>query len=190
MQTAETYRRSVWLDQESYVEIWVEKEALAGVFYRETAKWDCPLMVTKGYPSLSYVHSAAKTIEAIKKPAYLYYFGDYDPSGVDIARHTEERLRELAGGAEIHFERVAVTPAQIDTMKLQTRPTKKSDSRSKNFEGESVELDAIPPAKLRELVRECVERHIDTDVLDATKLMEEAERESLHEISRTYDDEN
>jgi hypothetical protein len=46
--TAEAYRRSVWDNQECYVEIWLEKDALAGVLYEETGAWDVPLMVTRG----------------------------------------------------------------------------------------------------------------------------------------------
>jgi hypothetical protein len=79
--TAEAYRRSIWDNQECYVEIWLEKDALAGVLYEETGAWDVPLMVTRGYPSLSFLHSAAEMIAAQEKPTYLYYFGDYDPSG-------------------------------------------------------------------------------------------------------------
>ena len=52
----ETYRRAVWDRPDSYVEIWLEKNALAGVLYGETEIWDVPLMVTRGYPSVSYLH--------------------------------------------------------------------------------------------------------------------------------------
>src|SRR5712691_12481787 len=57
--TKETYRRALWDSQGSNVEIWLEKDALAGVLYEETETWDVPLMVTKGYPSVSYLHEAA-----------------------------------------------------------------------------------------------------------------------------------
>ena len=60
--TKTTYRRALWNDQSAYVEIWLEKDALAGVLYEETADWDVPLMVTRGYASVSYLHAAATTI--------------------------------------------------------------------------------------------------------------------------------
>jgi hypothetical protein len=151
--TAEAYRRSLWDNQEVYVEIWLEKDALSGVLYEVTEEWDVPLMVTRGYPSLSYLYEAADAISLVDKPAYLYYFGDYDSSGVDIPRVTEERLREFAPDADITFERVAVNPEQIRQMNLPTRPTKKTDSRNKDFQGESVEVDAIPPVTLRGWLR-------------------------------------
>jgi hypothetical protein len=40
---------SLWNDQETYVEIWLEKDALAGVLYQETEQWNVPLMVARGY---------------------------------------------------------------------------------------------------------------------------------------------
>ena len=181
--TAEAYRRSVWDNQECYVEIWLEKDALAGVLLEETSAWDVPLMVTRGYPSISYLYSAAETIVEQDKPTYLYYFGDYDPSGLDIPRKVECDLRgfteELGFRSEIYFERVAVNQSQIHSMKLPTRPTKKTDTRSKNFIGQSVEVDAIPPRTLREIVRECITRHIDDEAYRIMKAAEESERETL-----------
>src|SRR5947209_6986666 len=180
--TKQAYRRSLWNDQEAYVEIWLEKDALAGVLLEETGLFDVPLMVTRGYPSLSYLHDAAESISYQGKDAYIYYFGDWDPSGRDITRATEAGLREFAPDAEIYFRRVAVTAEQIISLNLPTRPTKPTDSRSKSFEGESVEVDAIPPATLREMVRDVIEMHIDRDALERTKLVEEQERQTLARI--------
>jgi hypothetical protein len=180
--TAETYRRALWDHQAAYVEVWLEKDALAGVLYEETDPWDVPLMVTRGYPSLSYLYEAAETIAAVGKPVFLYYFGDYDPSGVDIPRKVEAGLREMAPGAEIHFERVAVTPEQITGLRLPTRPTKTTDSRSKDFAGESVEVDALPPLMLRRLTSNCIRRHVDGHALQMLLRTEEEERQALARI--------
>lgn len=177
--TAEAYRRSIWDNQECYVEIWLEKDALAGVLYEETGAWDVPLMVTRGYPSLSFLHSAAEMIAAQEKPTYLYYFGDYDPSGLDIPRKVECDLREFAPAADIEFERVAVTREQITEMKLPTRPTKGTDSRAKGFIGESVEVDAIPPKVLRDIVGICITQHIDDDAYSVLLKAEKPERATL-----------
>jgi hypothetical protein len=136
-------------------------------------------MVTRGYSSLSFLHVAASAIMAVDRPAYLYYFGDHNPSGVDIPRNTEARLRELATGVEIHFEVVAVTPEQIQRLELPTRPTKSSDPRSRAFRGASVEVDAIPPSVLRELVERCIARHVDADRLRVLAMAEAEERKAL-----------
>ena len=184
--TSETYRRALWRDQSAYVEVWLEKDALAGVLYEITEHYDVPLMVTRGYPSLSFVHAAAEAISVMSKPVHLYYFGDHDPSGVDIPRKVEERIREFAPMANITFNRVAVDENQIIEFNLPTRPTKKSDSRSKNFKGESVEVDAIPPDLLKGMAAECIERHIDAEILARTRMVENYERASLNEFMNAY----
>jgi len=177
--TVETYRRNLWDTQGAYVEVWLEKDALAGVLYPETERWDVPLMVTRGYPSLSFLHEAAVAIATVGRPVYLYYFGDHDPSGVDIPRKVERDLRAFAPGAAIHFERVAVTPEQVAAWALPTRPTKQTDSRSRGFAGESVEVDAIEPATLRRLAETCIERHVDPGALMRLQAVEREERDTL-----------
>jgi hypothetical protein len=124
---ANNYRRDLWISMPVYVEVWLEKDALAGVLVEETTVYDVPLMVARGYSSLSFLHSAGEAIKAKGKPAYIYHFGDHDPSGVDAARNIEANLRRFAPDIEIHFERVAVTPAQIAEWNLPTRPTKMKD---------------------------------------------------------------
>jgi len=184
--TAATYRRAVWDEQDAYIEIWLEKDALAGVLYEITEPWDVPLMVTRGYASISYLHSAAEAIREQGKPTFLYYFGDYDPSGLDITRAVEDGIREFAPDADITFERVAVTSEQIISMGLQTRPTKKTDTRSRNFKGESVEVDAIPLSALRQLAEIAITQHIDSAAHERLLEVEQAERETLEGIAERW----
>jgi hypothetical protein len=124
-------------------------------------------------------------IEAKGKPAYIYPFGDLDPSGVDAARDIEAKLRRYAPVAEIHFERPAVTREQVERWNLPTRPTKMTDTRAKKFVGTSVELDAIPAGRLRGLVRESVERHIDKQQLNLLRIAEASERDLLTKWAST-----
>ncbi len=87
---------------------------------------------------------------------------------------------------EVHVERLAVSRQQIDEYGLPTRPTKTTDSRARKFMREygtgSVELDALPPAALRGLVRENIERHMNAERLRVMKLAEEQERDLLREV--------
>ncbi len=86
--TAKFYRRDLWAAMPVYVEIWCEKDALAGVLMEETEVYDVPLMVARGYSSVTFLHSAAEAIEAKGKPAYIFHFGDLDPSrGRCLTRH-------------------------------------------------------------------------------------------------------
>jgi hypothetical protein len=177
--TAQLYRKALWAEVDSYVEIWLEKDALAGVVYPVTDKYDVPLMVARGYASLSFLHSAAEYINDLGVPTYIYHFGDFDPSGVNAAQKIDETLREMAPNADITFERVAVTLEQIVAWNLPTRPTKKTDSRSKNFGDISVELDAIEPNTLRGLVEEVIQRHLPSDQFAILKTAEASERELI-----------
>jgi hypothetical protein len=91
--------------------------------------------------------------------------------------------KEEAFESYASFERVAVTEEQTGDWDLQTRPTKKSDTRSKNFEGVSVELDAIPPARLRELGEDTINHHVDQERLKVLRVAEEEERKGLEQIA-------
>ena len=136
----------MWHSADAYVEIWIEKDALAGSIMEETNPYDVPLMVAKGFASETYLYEAAETIADKDKPAYIYAFFDRDPSGAHSAKHIERKLREFAPDAEVHFELVAVTPQQIEEWDLTTRDTKRGDNRhARNFVGDSCELDSIPP---------------------------------------------
>ncbi len=131
------------------------------------------------YASLSFLHTAAECIGSLDVPTYIYHLGDYDPSGVNAGEKIEQTLRELAPDAEIHFERLAVTPDQIEAWRLPTRPTKQSDTRSKGFGDISVELDAIDPHQLRALVEMAINIHLPQDQLRVLKAAEESERQIL-----------
>jgi hypothetical protein len=177
--TAAFYRKSLWADAGVYVEIWLEKDALAGVVYPITAAFDVPLMVARGYASLSFLYNAAEYINDLDVPTYIYHLGDFDPSGVNAGEKIEESLSEMAPDAEIYFERIAVTPKQISEWDLPTRPTKTSDTRSKGFGTISVELDAIEPNQLRELVQTTIEQHLPPREFEILKAAEKSERELI-----------
>jgi hypothetical protein len=178
--TSEAYRKALWSECNSYVEIWLEKDALSGVVFPTTEKFDVPLMVARGYASESFLYSAGlavKQMAAHGKKCFIYHFGDFDPSGQDAARVIEKRLRDHSGGVDLSFERVAVTPRQIEEWNLPTRPTKSSDPRAKKFGDTSVELDAIDPHRLRALVQACVERHLPPEEYAVLLEAEKSEQE-------------
>ena len=195
------YRRDLWSDSDTYVEVWCEKEALAGVLYDVTREFDVPLMVSRGFASESYLYSAADAItdqlssQGSAARAVIYYFGDCDPSGLHISQSIEAGLRRLCGelltgfqADDLRFERVAVTDAQIEMMRLPTRPTKLEGNRHAKGWADgrpSVELDAIPPGSLRAIARKCIEHHLDQNHLAWVHLIEEEEREQLRLFGST-----
>lgn len=178
-QTARFYRKALWAEADEYVEVWLEKDALSAVVFDITSEFDVPLMVARGYASLSFLHEAAEAIAAEDRPAHIYHLGDFDPSGVNAAEKIEETLRAYAPEAEIHFTRLAVLPWQIEEWRLPTRPTKQTDSRAKGFGDISVELDAIDARQLRGIVRDALERHLPAEELAVLKVAEKSERDLL-----------
>lgn len=185
-QTARFYRRSALAQEPDYLEIWCEKDALAGALWDVTSDYDVPLMVSRGQPSLTFLYSSAQAIaEADEngKQSYIYQFGDHDPSGVIIPKTIERRLTEMCEQLDCMppiVQRVALTEKQIKRYRLPTRPTKWIGNRhAVGFVGDSVELDALPPRVLRDLVRNVIEQHIPAAEVEALRAAEDSERELL-----------
>lgn len=181
--SASTYRRSVWDDQDTYVEIWCESDSVAGILWPVTEKYDVPLMPCSGQPSKSFLKSAAEQMIAEDRPCFVYYFGDYDRAGMQIsARIDRDLVRYLGNSIEFRFERVAINTAQITEYDLPTRPPKdKRDGWT-----ETVELEAMTTETLQGICRDCIERHIDQDRLDRLRVVEDAERDTLSRIAAVY----
>lgn len=91
-----SYRLDRQDGQDNYIELWTEKDALSGILRRSTEKYHIQLVVNKGYTSSSAIHDAYSRIaEQIKagKKVIILYFGDHDPSGLDMVRDITDRLR-------------------------------------------------------------------------------------------------
>jgi hypothetical protein len=184
-ETAADYYKKLWHNSDEAVMVFVEKDALSGVLWPVTSEYDVPLIVARGYNSLSALHVTAKALARAADAGQrtnIYYFGDLDPSGVDACRAAQKTLREMTPDADVHFERVAVTREQAEEWDLPSRPTKTTDSRAKSFEGESVELDAIEPDDLRQLVRNVIRRHMPDDRFDQLMVEQDEERRLIRDL--------
>lgn len=177
-----SYRRNLWIDQPVHVELWSEKDAITGVISSIANEYDVPIMVARGFSSESFLYSTAQQLKADGRPAVIYQLGDHDPSGVLAWRDTCGKLAEFAPDVDLTFERIAVTPEQIEEFNLPTRPTK-SSSHSRGFSGESVEVDALETGVLRSLVRQALAQHMPEHVLDLHRQVEKSERDLLSKIS-------
>jgi hypothetical protein len=183
---AASYRRALWDNQDVEIIILSEKDAITGVVHPITDKWDVELCIARGYSSETFTHSIAETVienDRRGKTTFLYQLGDHDPSGVDAWRDFRDKVVGFAPHVDVEFERLAVTPEQIEDYELPTRPTKGSDTRSRGFEGQSVEVDAIPPSELRLIVEKAIVQHIDTDQLRLNDAVEAAERDVLTSLA-------
>ncbi len=163
VETSEGIHADRWLYQDWYVEVWLEKQALEGVFEDITIDMEVVLMPGRGYSSATFLKEAADRMEsaqAEEKNLAVLYFGDYDPSGMDIERYVEEKMR--AHGISLdHFSRIALTLEQIQEHELPPVPAKTSDSRRDAFvaiHGDmAVELDALNVRVLKALIKDAID---------------------------------
>lgn len=179
------YRRDVWISQAQQVVVWLEKDALSGVFEEITEDYGVSLVVGRGYNSWSVRKTLADRIaeyEDTGKPTTILYFGDFDPSGEDILRDLEESF----GFFEVFPElvKVALTPGQVEEYHLPPNFAKHSDSRAKKFiekhgEKAAVELDALPVKVLQAMIRENVESCLDLSALESVRQVQAEERARL-----------
>jgi hypothetical protein len=187
-ESARLYRRSLWADADVNVQVWCESMSVAGIINGETSRWDVPLYPGKGYSSHDFLRSAAHDIADGGRNTLVYLLGDYDSSGRDIIRFVCKALREYADEVDpsvrIGFQTVAVTERQITEWSLPSHPAKKTDSRHARYGiDHAVELEAIPPDRLRSIVRDCISQHIDPEALRRLEEVEAAERETLRMIA-------
>jgi hypothetical protein len=183
--TARLYRKNLWLDANDYVEIWAEKDALAGVIYPVTSLYDVPLMVTRGFSSETFAYEAVAARNGADRTYHVYYFGDFDRAGQDAAKSLHEKLKRFANeeGIKVVFVQVAVTREQVVDWNLPTREPKRKSAADKKWPHDfACELDAIPPDSLRAIVEACIDLHLPQDKLAVLKAAEESEREIISRL--------
>lgn len=190
---AHGYRRDKWTDQPNRVEIWVEKEALAGIFSRVAAKNDIDYFSCRGYASQTAMYDAAKRFQYYRdmgQETIILHFGDHDPSGMDMTRDIRERIEMFLLDEGIEVNRLALNMDQVRKYNPPPNPAKESDSRSgqyvKLYGSSSWELDALDPETLAGLVDDAIGDFRDNTLWEAAVAKENAERESLRGISSRY----
>lgn len=95
---ATSYAEDLWSDQPVRVELWIEKEALAGVAQRPAEQLAVPFFSCRGYVSKSEMRAAGlrfmRHVEQGQRVVVLH-FGDHDPSGIDMTRDITDQLRRF-----------------------------------------------------------------------------------------------
>lgn len=180
--TAHAYRRSLWQDTDTSVEIWVEKDALAGVISQVTYRYDVNLMVSRGFTSETFAYECVNSYAGSGRKLVVYALYDFDRSGQDAARSLEEKLIRFGVdlAVEVEFDILALHPAQVRAWNLPTRAPKRTSPADRRWRHDfACELDAIPPDDLRRLVEHAINRHLPQDELKRLKRIEEAERETM-----------
>jgi hypothetical protein len=183
-----------WADQDSYVEVWVEKQALEATVARPCSLLNAPYMACKGYLSASEAWRASlrfqKAIRQGKHPVLLH-LGDHDPSGIDMTRDNGDRLQEFLNmGVEVR--RIALNMDQVQQYNPPPNPAKEDDSRfasyREQFGDESWELDALRQNTIGEIITENLNGFIDQTKWDAAMVEQDRLRKPLAELARQWTD--
>jgi hypothetical protein len=176
------YRRDVWAGVPLYVECWLEKDALSGIFEGLLKRYGVTLNVGRGFDGWDSIHNAAERY-AEHEDVVVLYWGDFDPSGEDMVRSLRERLAFF--GCEPEIIKCALTKDDVQRYNLPTDFTKSTDTRRAAFVQKygdvSVELDALPMNVLRARIVEEVESYVNMDTLAGVMELQAKETGRLHE---------
>lgn len=185
----QSYRLPRWRGQSNYVELWVEKDALAGVLRPLASEFHVTMMVNRGYSSQSAMYEASRRFRRADsgRDLILLYLGDHDPSGEDMVRDIRDRLSLM--GADVDVRKIALTMDQVDEYNPPPNPAKMTDTRAEAYVAqhgaESWEVDALPPEVLQGIIRGAFEGLIDQDLLDAVLAEEERDKAELRKAVKS-----
>lgn len=178
----EQFRLDKWEPQPNRCEVWVEKDALAGVVSRVCGRNDIDYFACRGYVSQSEMYDAARRIARYihkGQAVTILHLGDHDPSGKDMTRDIIDRLEMFLEGMNAEVNRLALNWEQIELYNPPPNPAKTTDSRFQAYEeefgNESWELDALEPSVIDQLI----EKNI-LALRDETLWTEKVEEEEEH----------
>lgn len=190
---AYSFRIDQWKDQPYRPEVWVEKDALVGIFERVCQELDVPLLSCRGYTSMSEMWGASQRLLSYKRQnqaPYIFHFGDHDPSGKDMSRDIQDRLYVFTRH-ELEFDRLALNMNQIESYKPPPNPAKVTDPRAKayiqEFGEESWELDSMEPEVLTGLVRTAITNIQDHLLWRKSQGAQAEQKQVLQKISDNYE---
>jgi len=182
------YRLDRWNEQEYYVELFTEKDALSSVLKPIADNWHIYLNVNRGYSSATAIYDAGQRFleQQMKgKECISLYLGDHDPSGLDMIRDITDRLIEF--GCEIKVIPIALTMEQIRKYNPPPNFTKLSDSKSKNYIKmyglESWEVDALSHDVMVNLVNSTIKQYVDAGKMDKVIKQEKEDIKQLEEFA-------
>ena len=198
------YRRDCLRSQAVAPEVWIEKDALSRVCHRAANPYCVPVIVARGFSSVSYINECRRRIQhnaGEGRRTVILYFGDLDPSGWEMLPAMMKTLQEEMNlWDSVEGKRCALTPEQVDQYSLPRSldAMKNTDSRTPKYRAMlrrggyaddlAVELDALGPATLEGLVREAIEGQLDLSVFNREKETEEEELETLDELRTIVQD--
>jgi len=183
----DAYRRDFWASLDNYCHVICEKDAIAGTLSPVTREFDVPLSPIRGYISDTYAWELGARWACIDKPIYVFYLGDYDPSGFDLEQNAMRKLLKHAGSsARVVWNRLGVNLPDFGNHNLVRLEPKASDTRTPSFirkhGNHCAEVDALPPPELRRRVKDSIQQLIPAERWDSLRRVEALERATFGEL--------
>ena len=205
IQTAtDVFRMDSRITQDTYLEVWVEKDALIDVVGQVCKELDVPYFSCRGYVSQSAMWEAAQRIDSERcwnseeiwigkgmRNGIIIHLGDHDPSGINMTDDIQKRFNMFTIGVDV--ERIALTMDQVEEYNPPPQPAKVTDSRYESYTSihgnESWELDALDPRIITELIRSTINRYTDDEKRQQIIDEQEEYREELQQIANRWEEE-
>jgi ribosomal protein S13 len=190
----EEFNVNAWSEQPTYIEVWIEKEALSRIILPTCKNHNVNLLVGRGYSSASQLLKAIDRFPEGRKVLVLY-LGDHDPSGYHIEEKLRGRLHEYAlwrGKAlDLQVKRLALTYDQVErfslpSIKLKPRSQKYAEYVAR-FGNNAWELDALEPDFIPTLIKNELESTMDMNLWADNRLkLEEFRREAAGRLGSVF----
>jgi hypothetical protein len=183
---AEQFKIDLRETQKDYVEVWIEKDALIGIVESVCSPLDVSCFSCRGYVSQSAMWRAARRLisKEISHDTHILHLGDHDPSGIDMSRDIENRLKMF--GSNVAVRRIALNMDQVKAQNPPSNPAKITDSRCKSyierFGTKSWELDALEPSFLDTLITNWVESFTDQEEFKNQQAIQEEHRRTIMRV--------
>ena len=182
--------RDLMQSQPNHIEIVAEKNTVAPILRTVAERYCIPLTSGRGYCSLPPRHAMAERFrESGKEKLVLLLVTDFDPDGEQIAESFASSMQRDFGIANIDAVKVALTWDQVNTLTLP--PAMKAKKTSVNYAkfsakyGDGVyELEAVPPAKLQEILTDAIDGVLDVDLFNDEIDAERSDAEFLENTRR------
>jgi hypothetical protein len=187
------YERDKLARQKMNIRVYCEAAGMMPQLEKVCGPYSIPVYSCSGFDSVSakyqlkeacwrsFVYQGRRTV--------ILHLGDYDPSGESIFNDglvedvhafllrdvPHKEPQEVAA-----FERIALRAEHVERFNLPTAPPKESDSRTKNWQGESTcQLEALPPDVLAGLLDATIKTYINLAVYERDLVAEEEERRRI-----------
>ncbi|MFO0813577.1 MAG: ParB N-terminal domain-containing protein [Gemmatales bacterium] len=190
------YHRDMMQSQPAHIEVIGEKMTIESIVKPVCMEFGIPLSIGRGYSSITLCHDVKQRFrESNKDKLIVLMLSDFDPEGEDLPAAFGLTLRDDLNISEDQcaIHKVTLTAQQVKDYKLpRAMEAKKTSTRHKKFSKKNgnfaYELEALPPAELKKLLRAAILSNLNLLLFNAEVAKEEADRARLNTVLQKVKD--